>query len=410
MRRTSWQLRVYRGLTWCVPLVAPAVLRRRLLRGKEDPERWTEKRGEASVPRPEGPLVWMHAVGLGEVMALRGLIAAMRECAPGLNFLVTSTARSGAEVFARSGVPGVVHQYLPLDAPSYLDRFLRHWSPDVSIWAEQDVWPGAVHAADQAGIPLAMVNARMNAASLRRRSRLRGLYADVLARFHLISAQDDETARHLAALGARTARVDGPLKAAAPPLPADPEDLETLRRELSGKPVWLLASSHPEDEAVALSALRQDEVLIIAPRDPARGAEILAAARALGAKATLRSVVGNQIDGRVYIADSFGELGLWYRLADRALIGGTFGATEGHNPWEAAALGCAILHGPRTANFAADYAILDNHEGARLVDAATLRDALDIKPPDTVGPARALVVRAREALTPLAQELVGMIR
>ncbi len=150
-------LRGYLLAARAVPLVAPALLRRRLARGKELPDRWREKLGEASRPRPDGRLVWLHAVGLGEVLALRGLIAAMAQLSD-VSFLVTSTTRGSAEVLAANLPPRSVHQFLPLDAPGYLDRFLDHWRPDLSIWSEQDLWPGAVVAADRRGIPLALVN------------------------------------------------------------------------------------------------------------------------------------------------------------------------------------------------------------------------------------------------------------
>lgn len=413
----GWHLAAYRALTHALPLAAPALLRRRLARGKEDPARWREKLGEPTAARPEGPLVWLHAVGLGEVLALRGLIAAMAAQDPGLNFLVTSSARSSAQVMALNLPPRTQHQFLPLDAPRYLDRFLAHWRPGLSVWAEQDLWPGAVAAADGAGVPLALVNARMNAGAFARRNRARGLYADLLSRFRLVAAQDEASARHLAALGAPAPRVTGSLKAAAPPLAADPVELEAMRKVLAGRPLWLLASSHPEDEAAALAAHRQRlaetpaALLVIAPRDPPRGPAISAAAGALGLTPALKSQSPRPAPAtQVHIADAFGELGLWYRLAPAALIGGTFGPTEGHNPWEPAALGCTILHGPRTANFAADFAQLDGAGAALPVTPETLAAALAQDHTAMAARARALSQAASGSLAPLAADLLGLMR
>jgi 3-deoxy-D-manno-octulosonic-acid transferase len=183
------------------PLAAP-ILRYRLSRGKEDPARWREKLGEPTARRPGGRLAWLHAVGLGEVLALRGLIAEMADRAPDLSFLVTSTARSAALATARNLPPRTIHQFLPLDLPGPRRRFLDHWRPDLSVWAEQDLWPGLVADTAARGIPLALVNARMNAASYRRRASARGLYAQLLRSFDLVAAQDEGTARHLEALGA----------------------------------------------------------------------------------------------------------------------------------------------------------------------------------------------------------------
>jgi 3-deoxy-D-manno-octulosonic-acid transferase len=354
----GWQLAAYLAATRALPLLAPMVLRRRLAKGREDPRRWREKLGEATVQRPEGRLVWLHAVGLGEVLALRGLIGAMADLDPDLWFLVTSSARSSAEVMAANLPPRTQHQFLPLDAPSYLSRFLATWRPDLSVWAEQDLWPGAVVAADRAGVPLALVNARMNAASHARRARARGLYRDLLARFLLIAAQDEGSARHLTDLGARGVQISPSLKAAAPPLQADPLRLAALQSALQGRDFWLLASSHPEDEAVAFDLPAGAGLQVIVPRVPGRGAEIAAAAKAAGREVSLASA-GGPLARDVHIADAFGELGLWYRLAPVAVMGGTFGPVEGHNPWEAAALGCAVLHGPRVANLAADYQGMD---------------------------------------------------
>jgi 3-deoxy-D-manno-octulosonic-acid transferase len=277
------------------PLAVP-LLRRRLARGKEDPERWREKLGEATLPRPEGRLAWLHAVGLGEVLALRGLVTEMAERAPDLSFLLTSTARSSALAAGRNLPPRTVHQFLPLDLPGPRRRFLDHWRPDLSVWAEQDLWPGLVVETARRGIPLALVNARMNADAYRRRAPARGLFAPLLRSFRLIAAQDGTTARHLEALGAPPpVAVTGSLKPAAPPLADDPAARGAAVAAFAGRPLWLGASTHAEDEAAAFAAHRtvlaraSETLLVLVPRVPARGAEIAATARRAGLSATLRS-------------------------------------------------------------------------------------------------------------------------
>ena len=399
-------LRSWLGVSRLIPLAAPGVLRRRLAQGSEDPLRWNEKLGEPTATRPEGRLVWLHAVGLGEVQALRGPIAALSQVEPGLSFLVTSTARSSGAVFAANLPSRTQHQYLPLDAPRYLARFLDHWRPALSVWAEQDLWPGAVHATAMRRIPLALVNARMNDAAFARRDRVRSLYADLYARFALIEAQDAATARHMTDLGARDVRVGLPLKAAAPDLSADAEDLTRLTAAVAGRQVWLAASTHPEDDQVALAAQAalwaQDRrwLLLLVPRDPGRpiDATLPTARRTQGPP---------RPDHAVWIGDSYGEMGLWLRLAARVVVGGSFGPIEGHNPWEAAALGHGILHGPHVANFAGDYARLAAAGAARSVTPADLAQALTQAAPD--GPAaRRLVREARAAILPLARDLVAL--
>ncbi len=347
------------------------ILKRRLARGKEDADRWREKLGEASVPRPDGPLIWLHAVGVGEVLALRGLIAALADQRPDLSFLVTSTARSSAQVFAANLPQRTIHQFLPLDMPRPRRAFLDHWRPDLSVWAEQDLWPGLIADTAARGIPLALVNARMDARALAARQRFGAVFRPTLARFALVAAQDQATADRLATLGA-TAQVTGSLKPAAPPLADLPDERVRLAALLIDRRIWVAAPTHAEDEVVALAArtrMGSDTLLVIVPREIDRGPAVANQARALGLTVALRSRAEDpQKTTQVYVADTFAELGLWYRLTDVALIGGTFGPVQGHNPWEAAQLKTAILHGSQTGNFAADYFALDTHGGARLVE------------------------------------------
>jgi 3-deoxy-D-manno-octulosonic-acid transferase len=396
----------------------PAYLRSRLKRGKEDPARWREKLGEASLARADGPLVWLHAVGLGEVMALRGLIAAMGRARPDLSFLVTSSARSSAQAFAGNTPARTQHQFLPLDAPGPVTAFLDHWRPDLSIWAEQDLWPGAVVATHRRGIPLTLINARMNARAFAARSKLRRLYANLYARFAHISAQDADTARHLEALGAGDVTVTGSLKAGAGAL-ADQSDLRAaLAAAVEGRKPWCAASSHAADEAVALAAhkmlLDQDpaRLLIIAPRDPARRDDIVAACAAAGLSVAVRSTgaMPSATDA-VYLADGFGDMGLWYRLCPVALVGGSLGDTGGHNPWEPAHLGCAVLHGPNVANFATDYAAFHAAGAARLVaDATQLSRALqDPHLPEQAARGLALARSGMVGMDALCAELLALM-
>jgi len=415
--RTGAALRAYLAAVRLAGPLLPRHLRRRVARGKEDPARWREKLGEATRPRPAGPLIWFHAVGLGEVLALRGLIVALGQARPDVSFLVTSSARSSAQAFAANTPPRTRHQFLPLDAPGPVGRFLDHWRPDLSVWAEQDLWPGAVVAAHARGIPLALINARMDARAFAARSRVRGLYRDLYARFRLISAQDDATARHMAALGAAGVTVGGSLKAAAGAL-ADHPDRTSLAARLGGRRIWVAASTHPGDETVALAAQArlwaEDPrwLLILAPRDPSRREALAAAIRAAGLDQALRSAgaVPGPADA-VWLADTFGEMGLWYRLAAAALVGGGFDAIGGHNPWEPALLGAAVLHGPDVANFRADYAAFHAAGAARQVGGAgDLAAALAA--PDLTGLAergRALALRGMAGLDAMVGSLLTLL-
>ncbi|MDQ2090466.1 3-deoxy-D-manno-octulosonic acid transferase [Marimonas arenosa] len=417
-RRPSLALRLWLALGRAIQPLLPWHLKRRISRGKEDPERWREKLGYASATRPAGRLIWLHAVGLGEVLALRGLIARLAMLEPETSFLVTSGTRASAEVFARNLPPRTLHQFAPLDAPGPTRRFLAHWRPDLSIWAEQEIWPGLVFHADRAGIPLALVNARMNVAAFRRRQRGAALYRDILPRFAVISAQDNKTAEHLAALGAPLVSTDGSLKRIAPPLTDAPGKRADMARQIGTRPFWLAASTHASDEAMALEAhaqllaMQPDALLVIVPRFPERAPEIHAAIRSLGFSCTWRSRSEPvNAETQVYLADTFGELGLFYRLAPAAFIGGTTSEIEGHNPWEAAQLGCAILHGPRTANFADDYAALIAAGAARQVDRPEdLADALsDPALPEMTDRAMSAARDNMDRLNHLCQKLIDLL-
>ncbi len=349
------------------PLAGP-ILKRRLTRGKEDPARWREKLGEATVPRPDGPLIWAHGVGVGEVMALRGLIESLSSRRPDLNFLVTSSARSSADVISHNLPPRTVHQYLPLDFPAPVTAFLDHWRPDLAVWSDQEVWPRLAVTCARRGIAQALVAARITPASARAKARFGNAYGDLYRVLDLRHAQDAQTADHLHNLmGDDTpVAITGSLKAAAAPL-ADDAAARDAVVAASGRPIWVAASAHPADISVALDAQRlaldaggPKPLLIIVPRTLEDWAKVETRARAKDMVSLRRSTGALPTpDTDVYIADTFGELGLWYRAGFAALIGGTFDGVEGHNPWEAVAVGCPVLHGPRTRNFATDFAQLN---------------------------------------------------
>ncbi|MBZ4021050.1 hypothetical protein CKO11_01055 [Rhodobacter sp. TJ_12] len=413
--RRGAAIRAAYGLaSWALVPLAPVLLKRRLAKGRELPARWREKLGYATLPRPKGRLVWLHAVGLGETMALRGLIQALAAQAPDLEFLITSGTRGSAEVIARDMPPKCRHQFLPLDAAPFLSRFLEHWRPDLAIWSEQDLWPGAIFAAQARGIPQALVNARMAARSYESRRRLAPLYRAAFEALAVIDAQDAATARHLSALGAPGVTVSGSLKPAAPPLGAGQAQLDALQTALAGRRVWLAASCHPGDEAEALAAqaTRPDDLLILAPRFIDRADAIAQSVQARGLRLAQRSK-GDEPSPeiQVYLADTLGEMGLWYRLADLALVGGGFDAIGGHNPWEAVQLGCPVLHGPDTANFMADYAALDATGAARCVARGALAQAMP-NPEEAAkmaAQAQALVTEATQNVSALAARLMALM-
>lgn len=359
-------LRAYVVLSHLLAPVWHLGLKQRLRRGKETPRSVHQKLGHEYADRPEGPMVWGHAVGVGEAMALAGLFARMAQARPDVHFLITTTARTSGDALRRTGLPpGVQHQFAPADTPGAVRRFLNHWRPDLAVWCEMDLWPTLIDATAARGIPRVLVNARLNEASMARRRWGRWIYRALLPGFDRLFAQNETSASHLVALGADPAQVtvSGTIKSLTPPLACDADDLAAWLAALRTRPVWLLASSHPGEEALALQAhqrLRErhpDALLLIAPRAPARGPEVAALCQP---PAPLRSSGMHLPDASaVYVADTIGEMGLWYRLAPVALVGGSFASVGGHNPHEPLALGCRVLHGPNVWNFAESYEQLD---------------------------------------------------
>lgn len=407
----------YRILARSLALLAPFVLKRRLARGKESAERWQEKLGQSGLARPRGRLIWLHGVGLGEVMALRGIVLALHASEPDLNFLITSSTRRSAEVIAKSGLPNTQHQFLPLDAPVFLKRFFDHWQPDLVIWSEQDIWPGAIFEASQRKIAQCYINARITEASFVQRRRLRGVYGFSLGQMTLVSAQDVASEARLAQLGARDFVGRGSLKPAAPALTVDGAELANLGVLLAGRPVLIGASSHAGDEAELIRAMKrlrsEGWLCVLAPRDVCRAETICTALFAAGLSYVRRSkgeLPTPETD--VFLADSYGEMGLWYALGDVALVGGGFDTIGGHNPWEAVALDTAVLHGPDTYNFAGDYELLDSAGGAVAVPAGRLFEAMPMQDSRRLMCEQASKVRDEAAhhIDSLVAQLLALLR
>lgn len=398
----SAALALYRAATGLAEPLAPALLRERMKRGKEDPERFPERLGRASRPRPEGPLAWLHGASVGEALSLLPLIERLRRGRPDLNVLVTSGTTASAELLAQRLPASVIHQYAPVDAPRVARRFLDAWRPELAVFVENELWPNLLTQARARGVRLAAVSARMSEQSARNWRRMPGAARRLFEGFDLVLPQDDEVAARLAALGARDGgRLN--LKLAGDPLPVDAAVLERVRRDLGDRPLLLAASTHPGEEEVALEAFQgiasdRPEYgvrLVVVPRHPVRGAGIAARARQMGFGTWLRSEAGSP-QAEVWVADALGELGLWFRLAGSALVGGSVAPDiGGHNPLEPARLGCPVVAGPHTDGWAAVYRTLEEaHAVARAADAAALDQAwrADIEQPRA---ARARAERAR---------------
>ena len=371
--RLPLTLRGYRRLAAAATPLTSILLAKRLKRGKEHPARIGERRGEASVARPPGPLIWTHGASVGEMLSLTALIEHLR--AKGFGVLMTSGTVTSARLAERRLPPGVIHQFVPIDSPKFIERFLRHWRPNLALFSESDLWPNLIIESAGRGIPLILVNARLSEQSFNRWRYAPGTIAALLRRFDLCLAQSDLDGERYAHLGALRVDVTGNLKLDVPAPPVDTQKFAAMQSAVVGRPVIAAASTHPGEEVLLVEAhLRLCNsfpglISIVVPRHPERGAGIADVARLAGLSAALRS--SGELPGRgteLYVADTMGELGLLYRLAPIVFIGGSLVRHGGQNPIEAAKLGAAILHGPHVWNFAEIYSALDEARGAERVD------------------------------------------
>ncbi|MCB9964412.1 MAG: 3-deoxy-D-manno-octulosonic acid transferase [Rhodospirillales bacterium] len=354
-------LTLYRGLTSCAAVPLTALLKRRLRKGKEDPLRWREKTGTASAPRPQGPLIWLHAASVGEAQSALILIEKILWHDPDLHVLITSGTVTSARLLSERLPSRALHQFAPLDHPAWVRTFLEHWQPDLALWLESELWPNMLGALSSRKIPVLLLNARLSEASFHSWQRLGGMPRQILQAFSLILCQTETDAVFYRQLGAERVEVSGNIKYSAAPLPYDPQKLAALQKSVGARPLWVYASTHaPEEELAArlhqrLKAEIPDLLTVIVPRHPERGDTLAAQLQNHPDLSLCRRTGQHHLPPEgtdLYLCDTMGELGLFYRLAPLAAIGRSFSADGGggHNPIEAAQLGCAVLHGPHVQN------------------------------------------------------------
>ncbi|SEL09777.1 3-deoxy-D-manno-octulosonic-acid transferase [Roseovarius azorensis] len=377
-------LRLYSAAANLLGPLAYARVRRKLAAHGTPPARWPERMGHATLPRPDGRLVWFHAASVGESVSVLRLIAHWAETRPDLEFLLTSGTATSAQVVASRLPPRTRHQFAPLDTQAAVRRFLAHWRPDAAIFVESELWPQMLHESHAADIPLALLNARISDRSARNWQRAPRTARHLMGIFRIIRCQDARTVAHLHSIGLDRAQQGPNLKSLSGPLPFDHDEQTRLTAQIGDRPLWLAASTHPGEDEIMLAAHQSllatcpDALLILVPRHPERGLalETLIAAHRLDAA---RRAIGDRITARtqVYLADTLGETGLWYALCPLTCLCGSFTPVGGHTPYEPAHAGSAILHGPLYANFSEIYPALDASGAAREVaDAAELVRAL----------------------------------
>lgn len=379
--RRSTLLSTYRALTGFAEPLATRLLRRRLANGKEDPDRMPERLGRPGRVRPKGPLIWVHAASVGESISVLPLIREIGRAREDINVLVTTGTVTSGRVMGERLPSFAFHQFVPVDTPSAVKAFLDHWRPNLALWVESELWPNMLSETHARMVPMVLVNARMSDRSFRGWRRASGAARELLGSFDLCLAQDEGVALKLKKLGARRIAVPGNLKLVGDPLPHDAGVLGDLRLATMGRPIWLLASSHPGEEEIAaqvhreLSARLPRLLTVIVPRHPQRGAGI---ADMLEDHFRVRRRSKGELpalDTDIYIADTLGELGVFYRLAPVAVMGGSFVPHGGQNPLEPARLGVPVVSGPHVGNFKEIFRLLITAGGAEV-----LRSPNDLAP------------------------------
>ncbi len=354
---TAW---IYGLLMRGLSLFLPLWLRRRVRAGKEDARRLSERYGLTQRKRPKGTLIWMHGASVGETTMMMPLIARLLET-PGRSVLVTSGTVTSAEIMAKKLPKRAFHQYAPFDAPQYVARFLKHWKPDLAIWAESEIWPTLVLKTDRAGIPMALVNARMGTQSIEGWARREAFAKQVFSCFDRVLPADEKTAIGLSQFVDTPLTSVGNLKYDAPTLTFDAAERKSLKTSLGARPVWIAASVHAEEMDVFIKAqkeIKEEGLLILVPRHPGDAASRML----LGGHPTLKFAQRSKGQNPtaktdIYLFDTLGEMGLAYSLGDLAVVGGSFSPElMGHNPLEPVRLSVPTLTGPHFKSFAEVYA------------------------------------------------------
>jgi len=369
---------LYKALTHLSEPALLCILHKRLKKGKEHTQRICERKGITSIERPTGSLIWLHAASVGEAQSALIIIKTLSKNFKNIKIMVTTGTLTSAALMEKRLPDNAFHQFYPLDHPKWVSGFLNHWKPDAVLWMESELWPNMLYEIKKRQIPALLMNARLSPKSFSTWKKLGRLSQSMLSTFHSILCQSETDHDNFLRLGAKNVSVSGNIKYCAKALDVDKLALNEFKNSINNRAVWLYASTHDGEEQLAcdihtrLKSTFHDLLTIIVPRHPERRNDIKETCERAAVNATLR---GNQTllpqsNDDIYIADTLGELGLFYSIAPIACIGRSFSADGGggHNPIEAAQLGCAVLHGPNVQNLQDIYDDMNKYGAATQVD------------------------------------------
>ncbi len=353
-------MKLYNTLIYILyPLAISRYIEKRKKIGKEDVKRFNERIGRPVKPRPEGKLIWMHGASVGESISMLPLIERLLQIYPDAHIMVTTGTTTSAEVMAKRLPERAFHQYLPIDHPIFATRFIRHWHPDIVLWFESDFWPAMLSGIKRKNLPLILVNGRISNKSFKRWQQFEFVIKELLDCFTLCLGQSEEDTYRLRVLGAKNTLCLGNLKYAGLPLPVDEKVKDDFATQIQNRTAWLVSSTH-DDEEYKIGRFLKDLaqkvpnlLTVIAPRHPQRGAEIKERLeKELHLNVALRSQNEPITDKtEVYIADTIGEMGIWYTLFPLVFVGGSLIPHGGQNFMEPSRYRDAVIVGPHMHNF-----------------------------------------------------------
>lgn len=351
-------LNVYKFFVFVFSFFIPLYMKKRCKLGKEDKLRVGERYGLASIQRPYGRLMWIHAASVGEANSILYLVKSILKKYPDLSVLVTTTTASSGKLMKNKLPVRAFHQYIAFDVNCWVKRFLDYWKPDFSLWVESEIWPNFICEVSKRNIPLVLLNGSMSDKSFKKWKILKFFIRNLLSRYSLCIAKSIDDAKKLTELGANNVKSYGNLKFSSDVLLYDKDNYNSLKKIIGKRSIWLASSTHEGEENLIsyahLEIKKQipDVLTILAPRHPERcrsiNNNIVNKYQLKVAQRSLKEKIENDTD--IYIVDTLGELGLFYKLVEIVFIGGSLVPVGGHNIIEPAQLGCAIVYGPHMFN------------------------------------------------------------
>lgn len=377
---------LFSKINW--PLIRIAIAWR-IYKRKEHPSRYVERLGHYSIPRPTGRIIWFNAASVGETLALWPLIEKILNETPKIHVLITTVTVTSAELLEKKLPKRAIHQFSPLDNSRATQAFLEHWKPDLAIWCESELWPRLLADTATLSIPMYLINARVSSKTKASWRKMPKTLIWAFSKFDKIFTQTSDLKEFLVSIGIskQSVVVAGSTKESSSELSYDTEELTRLKLEIGNRSIWVAGSTHAGEESFVINAHKlrmtndaRNSLLILAPRHPSRSNEISRIIKKLGLEYAQRSK-GDPItqNTQIYLADTIGEMGLWFALSNTVFLGGSIANIGGHNPFEPIAMGCAIVTGPNVYNFSEIYNRLIEHEACIMIgEVKQLAQKLDV--------------------------------